>query len=83
MPPSQWLPYLTPTANGYRYSPGFIACIITSVVVAVLSIVYHLYCVWENRTRDKVGTMEDYEHAYEDGPTDRKASVFILCSVNF
>jgi hypothetical protein len=28
--------------------------------------------MWENRRRDKVGILEDYEHAYDDDLTDIK-----------
>ncbi|KAF2093092.1 MFS general substrate transporter [Rhizodiscina lignyota] len=59
-----------------RYAPGFIAVIVTSAVVAVLSLVYRVVCVLENRKRDKAGIMESYDHAYEDDLTDRRNPQF-------
>lgn len=34
--------------------------------------VYRFYCIWENRRRDRTGTNEAFDHAYEDDLTDRK-----------
>jgi hypothetical protein len=44
---------------------------ITSIVAAVLAIVYRYVCLWENARRDKLGA-EAYDHAYEDDLTDIK-----------
>jgi hypothetical protein len=57
-----------------RYAPGFIITLITAIVAAVLVVVYRLVCIWENRRRDKAGTPEGFDHAYEDDITDRKVS---------
>ncbi|RVX66329.1 hypothetical protein B0A52_09760 [Exophiala mesophila] len=54
-----------------RYVPGFIVVVITAIIAGVLAIVYRFVCVWENARRDKTGTMEGFEHAYEDDLTDR------------
>lgn len=43
----------------------------TSIVAAVLAIVYRYVCVWENKRRDKLGN-EAFDHAYEDDLTDMK-----------
>ncbi|EXJ74667.1 uncharacterized protein A1O5_01360 [Cladophialophora psammophila CBS 110553] len=69
-------PLLFKPGDAPVYAPGFIAVIITSAVAAGLSIVYRLICVWENRKRDKAGTMEAFEHAYEDDLTDKKNPQF-------
>ena len=53
------------------YAPGFIAVLITSIVAAALAIVYRYVCIWDNRKRDRSGTMEAFEHAYEDDLTDK------------
>jgi len=76
-------PLLFKPADAPEYVPGFIAVVATSIAAAVLSIVYRFLCVWENRRRDKTGTLEGYEHAYEDDMTDRKVSStpFPLCAV--
>lgn len=55
-----------------EYAPGFIACVSTSCAAACLSMVYRFYCVWENKRRDRTGTAEAFDHAYEDDLTDRK-----------
>lgn len=33
---------------------------------------YRFYCIWENKRRDRTGTAEAFDHAYEDDLTDRK-----------
>jgi hypothetical protein len=58
------------------YAPGFIAVLITSIAAAALIIVYRYVCVWENKKRDRTGTLEAFEHAYEDDLTDRKNPQF-------
>jgi hypothetical protein len=45
--------------------------VITSGVAAVLALLYRSVCAWENRKRDKAGTAEAFEHAYEDDLTDK------------
>lgn len=42
--------------------------------------VYRFYCIWENKKRDKTGTMEGFEHAYDDDLTDRQVCLFPGCS---
>lgn len=44
----------------------------TTVVTAALSVVYRYLSIWENNKRDKSGTLEGYEHAYDDDLTDTK-----------
>ncbi|OAL06503.1 MFS transporter [Phaeosphaeriaceae sp. SRC1lsM3a] len=58
------------------YAPGFVAVLATSIAAAALAIVYRYVCIWENRKRDKSGTLEGYDHAYEDDLTDRKNPQF-------
>ena len=48
----------------------------TSIVCAVLSLVYRVVCARENKRRDKSGVLEAYEHAYEDDLTDKKNPQF-------
>jgi MFS family permease len=67
-------PLLFKLEDAPAYAPGFTAVVATSVASAVLPIVYRFVCIWENRRRDKSGTMEGYEHAYEDHLMDRKVS---------
>lgn len=45
--------------------------IITALVAAGFVLVYRILCAWENRRRDKTGTVEGFEHAYEDDLTDK------------
>jgi predicted MFS family arabinose efflux permease len=54
------------------YAPGFIVVLCTQIASAALILVYRFVCIWENKRRDKTGTMEAYEHAYDDDLTDRK-----------
>jgi hypothetical protein len=65
-------PLLFKPADAPVYAPGFIVVLATSIAAAVLAIVYRYVCIWENRRRDKVGTMEGFDHAYEDDLTDMK-----------
>jgi hypothetical protein len=57
------------------YAPGFIAVLITSIISAILSIVYRYVAIYQNRKRDESGTLEAFEHAFEDDKTDMKVSV--------
>lgn len=72
-------PLLFKPEDAPRYAPGFIAVAITSAVAAVLALVYRMVCVWENKKRDKAGTAEAFEHAYEDDLTDRKVCLSLDC----
>ncbi|KAF2013611.1 MFS transporter [Aaosphaeria arxii CBS 175.79] len=58
------------------YAPGFVAVLITAIVAAALSVVYRFFCVWENRRRDKSGTTEAFDNAYDDDLTDMKNPQF-------
>ncbi|CAI6341514.1 unnamed protein product [Periconia digitata] len=58
------------------YAPGFIAVLITAIIAALLSVVYRYVCIWDNRKRDRTGTMEGFENAYDDDLTDRKNPQF-------
>jgi hypothetical protein len=64
-------PLLFKPADAPVYAPGFVAVLITSIAAALLIIVYRFVCIWENKRRDKTGTMEGFEHAYEDDLTDK------------
>jgi hypothetical protein len=64
-------PLLFKPEDAPRYAPGFLAVVVTSAVSAILAIVYRLICVWENKKRDRTGTTEAFEHAYEDDLTDK------------
>lgn len=50
---------------------------VTAIVAAVLVLVYRFICMWDNRRRDASGTMEAFEHAYEDDFTDKTVSLEI------
>ncbi|QDS68712.1 hypothetical protein FKW77_003868 [Venturia effusa] len=69
-------PFLFKVKDAPEYAPGFIACVSTSCAAAVLSMVYRVYCIWENKRRDRTGTAEAFDHAYEDDLTDRKNPQF-------
>ncbi|KAJ5182375.1 hypothetical protein N7449_010950 [Penicillium cf. viridicatum] len=54
-----------------RYNLGFIVVVITAVIAGSFVLVYRILCSMENRRRDKTGTVEGFEHAYEDDLTDK------------
>ncbi|KAL4889856.1 major facilitator superfamily domain-containing protein [Aspergillus ambiguus] len=54
-----------------RYNLGFIVVVITAIVAALLILIYRIICALENRRRDRMGTTEAFEHAYEDDLTDK------------
>lgn len=57
-----------------RYIPGFVVVIVTSAVAALLVIVYRYVCIWDNKKRDKAGTEEGFDNAYQDDFTDKSVS---------
>ncbi|KAF1924831.1 allantoate permease [Didymella exigua CBS 183.55] len=59
-----------------RYQPGFIVTFVTAAIAGLLALVYRYRCVVDNKKRDKTGTLEGFEHAYEDDLTDRKNPQF-------
>lgn len=58
-----------------RYGNGFLVVLVAACVATLLIAVYRLVCVWDNRRRDQSGTLEDFDHAYEDDFTDRKVCI--------
>ncbi|KAF2499053.1 MFS transporter [Lophium mytilinum] len=69
-------PLLFKPADAPEYAPGFIGVLITSIITAALAVMYSYVCVWENHKRAETGTMEGFEHAYEDDLTDTKNPQF-------
>jgi hypothetical protein len=63
-----------------HYAPGFLITTVTSVVAAVLALVYRYVCLWENKKRDKLGA-EAFDHAYEDDLTDMKVGRILLIQI--
>ncbi|QPC60690.1 hypothetical protein HYE67_002921 [Fusarium culmorum] len=57
-----------------RFEPGFIAVVVTSIIAGLLALVYRCLCMWSNSKRDRSGTTEGFDHAYEDDLTDKKNS---------
>ena len=72
-------PLLFRVKDSPEYVPGFIAVVITSIIAALLSIVYRIVCMWDNKRRDKLGA-EAFDHAYEDDLTDMKVSLYATTS---
>lgn len=58
------------------YAPGFKVVLGTAVAAAVLAVVYRYVCIWDNHRRDKSGTLEGFDNAYEDDLTDMKNPQF-------
>ena len=59
-----------------RYTPGFTVLVVTSLVSVLLAFFYRFLCVYSNRKRDREGTEESFENAYEDDFTDRTVRPF-------
>lgn len=69
-------PLLFKPQDAPAYGPGFVAVLATAIAAAALAIVYRYVCIWENRRRDKSGTMEGFDNAYDDDLTDMKNPQF-------
>ncbi|SPO01642.1 related to allantoate permease [Cephalotrichum gorgonifer] len=54
-----------------RYAPGFIVVVVTSIIAALLALLYRFLCIYSNKKRDKEGTEESFDNAYDDDLTDR------------
>jgi MFS family permease len=52
-----------------RYEPCFIVTFVTAIVADLLALVYRYWRVIVDNKRDKSGTLEGFEHAYEDDRT--------------
>ncbi|CAK7209656.1 hypothetical protein SCUCBS95973_000514 [Sporothrix curviconia] len=65
-------PLVFRTKDYPRYEPGFTIVVITSVIAGVLALVYRAICMWDNRRRDKAGTEENFDNAFDDDLTDMK-----------
>ncbi|KIX10683.1 uncharacterized protein Z518_01767 [Rhinocladiella mackenziei CBS 650.93] len=59
-----------------RYQPAFITVTITTIAAALTALAYRLTCIYQNKQRDRAGTMEAFDHAFEDDVTDRKNPQF-------
>jgi hypothetical protein len=64
-------PLLFKTQDAPVYAPGFEVVVVGSAIAVVLLLVYRFVCVWENQRRDRMGTVESFENAYNDDLTDR------------
>jgi hypothetical protein len=69
-------PLLFKPEDAPAYGPGFVAVLGTSIAAAVLAVVYRYVCIWENKRRDKAGTMEAFDNAFDDDLTDMKNPQF-------
>ena len=49
--------------------------VITAIAAALFVLIYRIICAVENRRRDRMGTPEDFDHAFEDDLTDKMVSV--------
>ncbi|KAF2482832.1 hypothetical protein BDY17DRAFT_325084 [Neohortaea acidophila] len=58
-----------------KYNSGWLITTVTAAAASVLILVYRALCIWDNRRRDASGTMERFDHAYED-PTDKENRQF-------
>jgi hypothetical protein len=46
--------------------------VVTAIIAGLLALVYRFICVWQNKSRDDAGTLEGFDHAFEDDLTDMK-----------
>ncbi|KIW87188.1 uncharacterized protein Z519_12299 [Cladophialophora bantiana CBS 173.52] len=69
-------PILFKSKDAPRYVPAWVVVVVTSSLTACLTMVYRFLCIWENRRRDRTGSLEGFEHAYEDDLTDKKNPQF-------
>ncbi|PKS08382.1 hypothetical protein jhhlp_005326 [Lomentospora prolificans] len=69
-------PLLFAQKDSPTFYPGWTAVMSCCCVAIVLTAVYRQYCVWENNKRDRSGTAEGFEHAFEDDVTDKKNPQF-------
>ncbi|KAL1891709.1 hypothetical protein Sste5346_007458 [Sporothrix stenoceras] len=69
-------PLVFKTKDYPRYAPGFTVVVATSVIAGVLALVYRFVCIWDNKRRDKSGTTEGFDNAYDDDLTDLKNPQF-------
>jgi hypothetical protein len=65
-----------------QYASGFLITTVTSVVAALLALVYRYVCLWENKKRDKLGA-EAFDHAYDDDLTDMKVGRILLIQIEY
>lgn len=65
-------PLLFVEKDAPRYRPAFAVVTSTSAAASVLFLVYRYVCLYYNRKRDRAGTMENFDHAYDDDQTDMK-----------
>ena len=67
-------PLLFKEKDAPQYNSAFAATTVTAIVAACCGVAYRYVCVWDNKKRDKAGTVEAFDHAYEDDLTDLKVS---------
>lgn len=63
-------------AESPLYSTGWTVTTVMTAACAITAVLYRYVCKMENARRDKGGTEEGFEHAYEDDLTDRKNKQF-------
>ncbi|KAH6970535.1 major facilitator superfamily domain-containing protein [Ilyonectria sp. MPI-CAGE-AT-0026] len=64
-------PLLFKKEYGPRYEETFTVVVVTSIASIFLAFLYRFQCTYSNKRRDKEGTEESFDNAYEDDFTDR------------
>ena len=59
------------TKDAPLYTASFIFVVVSAIICGNLSLIYRFVCVRQNKKRDLAGTLEGYDHAYEDDVTDK------------
>lgn len=69
-------PLLFRKSDAPVYGHGFSVVVAGACAAVILAMIYRIVCSLENKRRDKSGTLEDYENAYNDDLTDRMNKQF-------
>ncbi|KAJ4422968.1 hypothetical protein N0V82_002362 [Gnomoniopsis sp. IMI 355080] len=56
------------------YTLGWTVTVVTSIVAALLALLYRFLCIVENKKRDEAGVKEGFDDAFNDDSTDKKVS---------
>jgi hypothetical protein len=65
-------PLLFKPGDAPTFEKGFQAVLITTILGLALAVAYRFVCVLDNKRRDRAGTAEAFDHAFDDDLTDMK-----------
>ncbi|KPI37123.1 putative transporter [Cyphellophora attinorum] len=70
-------PLLFKPTDAPTFEKGFQAVLITTILGLALAVAYRFVCVLDNKRRDRAGTAEAFDHAFDDDLTDMKVRTYI------